>query len=353
MSALKELLIRRIKAEGPITLAEYMSNCLLHPEHGYYATRDPFGQKGDFVTAPEISQMFGELVGLALAQSWMDQGSPSVFTLAELGPGRGTLMSDILRATKIVPGFHDAAQIVLVEASETLKSVQAETLKGFDVEWLPDVSALPDQPHWLIANEFFDALPIRQFERGETGWRERLVHADGDNLGFGLAHETSYEDLANRLEDTKQGDIVETCPAAAGIIRAIGDRIANNGGAALIFDYGDWHSLGDTFQALKAHEPVNPFDNPGEADLTAHVDFEALSLASPCKLSRITPQGVFLERLGIVQRAQTLAQNLSGEILEDHISAFRRLTHPEEMGTLFKVMALYPEGANPPPGVGV
>ncbi len=353
MTPLKDILIRRIQAEGPISLADYMSTCLLHPDHGYYATRDPFGQSGDFITAPEISQMFGELVGLALAQSWMDQGSPASFTLAELGPGRGTLMADILRTTRIVPGFNDAAQVILIEASETLRQKQRDTLSAYDIRWADDISSIPDQPLWLVANEFFDALPIRQFQRGETSWHERLVHTNDQGLGFGLAHETAYADLSHRLEDTKLGDIVETCPAATGIIRSIGDKIEANGGAALIFDYGDWRSLGDTFQALKAHEPVDPLEAPGDADLTAHVDFEALAFASPSAYSRVTPQGVFLERLGIAQRGQALADNLSGTPLQDHISAFRRLTHPDEMGTLFKVMALFPNGANPPPGVGV
>ena len=351
MTTLKDLIARRINAEGPMSLADYMSTCLLHPDHGYYATRDPFGEKGDFITAPEISQMFGELIGLSLAQSWMDQGRPSSFILAELGPGRGTLMADILRATKIVPGFHAAAKIVLVEASAALQDVQSDTLKDYKVQWVSDVTALPEGPLWLVANEFFDALPIRQFERATAGWRERMINLTGHTLGFGLAQDTAYEGLSHRIEDTQPGDVVETSPAATGIVRAIGDRIQAGGGAALIIDYGDWRSLGDTFQALKAHEAVSPFDEPGDADLTAHVDFEALALAAPCEFSRVTPQGVFLERLGIVQRAQTLAQNLSGDVLNDHISAFRRLTHPEEMGTLFKVMALYPHGANPPPGV--
>ena len=351
MTTLKDLIARRINAEGPMSLADYMSTCLLHPDHGYYATRDPFGEKGDFITAPEISQMFGELIGLSLAQSWMDQGRPSSFILAELGPGRGTLMADILRATKIVPGFHAAAKIVLVEASAALQDVQSDTLKDYKVQWISDVTALPEGPLWLVANEFFDALPIRQFERASAGWRERMINLTGHTLGFGLAQDTAYEGLSHRIEDTQPGDVVETSPVATGIVRAIGDRIQSGGGAALIIDYGDWRSLGDTFQALKAHEAVSPFDEPGDADLTAHVDFEALALAAPCEFSRVTPQGVFLERLGIVQRAQTLAQNLSGDVLNDHISAFRRLTHPEEMGTLFKVMALYPHGANPPPGI--
>jgi SAM-dependent MidA family methyltransferase len=350
MTALTDLLLKRIRAEGPLTVADYMGTCLLHPEHGYYATRDPFGQAGDFITAPEISQMFGELVGLSLAQAWLDQGAPGRIALAELGPGRGTLMADALRATARVPGFHAALRVHLIEASPTLRAVQRRTLGNVDVQWHDDVSTLPEMPLFAIANEFFDALPIRQFQRGDTGWRERLIGAEGDRLTFGLGPETRLEALEHRLADTDPGDLVETCPAAAGIIATLGQRIADHGGAALIVDYGDWRSLGDTLQALHRHQPVDALQHCGNADLTAHVDFEALAHAAPCKFSRLTPQGVFLERLSITARAQALAGQLTGKPLETHIAAHRRLTHPAEMGTLFKVMALYPEGHRPPPG---
>lgn len=351
MTPLLDILYTRILANGPMSLAEYMSTCLLHPDHGYYATRDPFGQGGDFITAPEISQMFGELIGLALAQSWIEQGRPTAFTLAELGPGRGTLMADMLRATKGVDGFHAAAQIVLVEASATLRDIQRDTLRGYDVTWAESVSNLPAAPLWMVANEFFDALPIRQFERGDTGWRERLVHAKDGRLGFGLAYETTYADLTGRLDDTRTGDIVETCTPAAAVAAQIGGIIEAHGGGAILIDYGDWRSLGDTFQALRAHEHVDPLAAPGEADLTAHVDFEALADATPSAYSRLTPQGVFLNRLGISHRAQTLAENMSEAALDALEAAFHRLTSAEEMGTLFKVMAFYPSIANPPPGV--
>lgn len=349
---LADLLKRRIRQEGPITLADYMAECLMHPKHGYYSTRDPFGASGDFITAPEISQMFGELIGLALAQSWIDQGCPNSFTLAELGPGRGTLMSDILRATKAVPGFHSACTIHLVEASDTLKHIQRETLKGYEITWHDTVAELPDTPLWLVANEFFDALPIRQFQRGESGWHERMVHVDdNDALAFGLATEARLDALEHRLEDTQIGGIVETCAPASAIATDIGTRINARGGAALFIDYGGWHSAGDTFQAMQSQQFCDPFDSPGDADLTAHVDFEALAIACSCAHSHLTPQGIFLERLGITQRAQTLAGALSGDALTTHIAAHRRLTHPDEMGNLFKVMALYPEGQTPPPGL--
>ncbi|MDO6589159.1 class I SAM-dependent methyltransferase [Loktanella sp. D2R18] len=343
-------MIARIGRSGPITLADYMADCLMHPDHGYYATRDPFGATGDFTTAPEISQMFGELIGLSLAQSWLDQGAPTPITLAELGPGRGTLMADILRATKSVPGFHAALTVHFVETSPVLRKAQAAAVA--DATWHNDVTTLPDQPLWLVANEFFDALPIRQFVRDADGWRERMVGVADDALTLGLSAAAPIDLLDHRLADTKAGDLVEHCPALSGIVQQTADKIARFGGAGLIIDYGDWQSLGDTLQALSAHEMVDPLEQPGQADLTTHVDFAAIAAhAAPAKYSRLTPQGVFLERLGITQRAQRLAQKLQGDARDAHIKAHRRLTHPSEMGDLFKIIALYPATATPPPGL--
>ncbi len=353
MTPLGALLIRQIQSSGPMTLADYMAACLMHPEHGYYTTRDPLGAGGDFTTAPEISQMFGELLGLSLAQSWMDQGAPAPFALAELGPGRGTLMADLLRATKAVPGFHAGLRLHLVEGSPTLRRLQEERLGAWRPAWHEGASDLPDLPLFLVANEFFDALPIRQFLREGTGWRERMVGLRNGALQPGLGGPVTPPQLAHRLDDTADGDIVELCPPGETVAREIGARIAERGGAALIVDYGDWRSLGDTLQAVAGHMTAGPFDAPGEADLTAHVDFELLARAAPCRHSRLTPQGVFLERLGITARAQALARKLGGGALETHIAAHRRLTHPHEMGTLFKVMAFTPDGAAPPPGLDV
>ena len=351
MTALREILIRRISASGPMTIAEYMTECLLHPEHGYYTTQDPFGAAGDFTTAPEISQMFGELVGLALAQAWLDQGCPSPFTLAEIGPGRGTLMADTLRACRSVPGMIDAAQIHLVEASPKLRQRQNKTLGGYNVIWCDTVQDLPMAPLFLIANEFFDALPIRQFTRDAQGWRERQVGLKDGKLSFGLGAATPFASLDHRLGDTQPGDIVETCAPAASIVAAVADRVALGGGALLI-DYGGWRSLGDTFQALENHQMVDALEKPGQADLTAHVDFEVLAnSAGNVTVSELTTQGVFLERLGITHRAQTLAQKMTGAELDSHIAAHRRLTHPDEMGTLFKVLGLTPRGAPALPGL--
>lgn len=351
MSRLEAQLLGRIAEAGPMSLADYMATCLMHPEFGYYTTRDPFGTAGDFITAPEISQMFGELLGLCLAQVWLDQGRPARFLLAELGPGRGTLMADVLRATRGVPGFGDAAEVHLVEGSDALRAVQRRVIAG-DVIWHDRVESLPDGPLFLLANEFFDALPIRQFQRSGDGWRERVVGATAGRLAMGLSGAVTRPALAERLEDTREGDIVETCGPAEAVAAEIGARIAGHGGAALIVDYGDWRSLGDTFQAVKGHVPVDPLAEPGAADLTAHVDFEALArAASPAVHTRLTPQGVFLERLGIGARAEALARNLSGPALETHLAAYRRLTEAEEMGRLFKVLGLYPQGTTPPPGL--
>ncbi|WP_299152066.1 SAM-dependent methyltransferase [uncultured Tateyamaria sp.] len=348
---LRDVLIKRIAAQGPITIAEYMTTALLHPTHGYYTTRDPFGTQGDFTTAPEISQMFGELIGLCLAQSWLDQGAPSDFVLAELGPGRGTLMADILRATATVPGFLASAQVVLVEASPALRKTQAEMLKDHAPTWVNGVEDIPPGPLWLVANEFFDALPIRQFVREGNGWRERCVGLEDGHLTFGLSPLGPQTALEHRLEDTTDGDLVELCAPATALIRHIAPQIAERG-CALIVDYGDWCSQGDTLQAVRGHAPTDPLADPGNADLTAHVDFEALvRAAAPAAHTMVTPQGVFLERLGITQRAETLAQHLRDIALEHHIAAHRRLTHAGEMGNLFKVLGLFPSHAAPPPGL--
>ncbi|MBE0414476.1 SAM-dependent methyltransferase [Yoonia sp.] len=350
MTPLGDALRARIARTGPISIAEYMADCLMHPIHGYYATRDPFGRAGDFITAPEISQMFGELVGLALVQSWLDQGAPDHITLAELGPGRGTLMADALRATQRVPGFHAALRVHFVETSPVLRAAQATAVP--DAQWHDRIDTLPDAPLFLIANEFFDALPIRQFIRDGSEWRERVIGLDGDALAFGQSEPAPLAFLAHRLSDTKDGDLIEVCPALPGIIQDIGQRISTYGGAALIIDYGDWQSQGDTLQALAGHAHADPLENPGQADLTAHVDFAAIArAASPARFTRLTTQGVFLERLGITQRAQALAHNLTDEAQEIHIAAHRRLTHPSEMGDLFKVIGIYPVTAPPPPGL--
>ncbi|MBW0156573.1 class I SAM-dependent methyltransferase [Sedimentimonas flavescens] len=354
MTPLAAILARKIATEGPMRLDHYMAECLLHPAHGYYATRDPFGAAGDFITAPEISQMFGEMLGLCLAQVWVDQGRPARFVLAEPGPGRGTLMADMTRAMRAVPGMLEAAEIHLVEASATLRGIQRDRLAGLDVTWHESVEELPEGPLYLVANEFIDALPIRQFERHGNAWAERQVGLGPDGaLVPGLTAPLPLALLRDRMADTSEGDVVEICPGGPSVASAVAGRIAAQGGVAIFIDYGNWRSLGDTFQALRAHKPESPFANPGEADLTAHVAFAPLAHSARnagAAVSAMTPQGVLLERLGITARAQGLASKLSGAALESHIAAHRRLTHPEEMGHLFQTLAIYPATAPLPPG---
>lgn len=351
MTALTDLLIARIARDGPMTLADYMTACLLHPEHGYYTTRDPLGAAGDFITAPEISQMFGEVLGLALAQSWLDQGAQP-FVLAEIGPGRGTLMADVLRATRVVPGFHAAAEVVLIEASPVLRARQAVALAGHPARWLTRAEDLPEAPLFLLANEFFDALPIRQFTRTPQGWAETVVAVVAGRLVLGQGAALPAATLAHRLDDTRPGDVVEVCPAAAPVMATIGARVARNGGLALIFDYGGWQGRGDTFQALRAHRFADPLESPGAADLTAHVDFADLALAAAPARTAYATQGAVLRALGLHLRAERLALSLKGDALAAHHAATRRLTAPEEMGELFKALAVFAPTGTPPPGFG-
>lgn len=347
--SLKDRLIARIARFGPLSVADYMAECLFDPTEGYYATRDPLGRGGDFITAPEISQMFGELLGLWLAQVWMDQGAPDRMILAELGPGRGSLMADLLRATRSAPGFNDAADLHLVEASPVLRNIQSATLGSHALTFHDTLADLPDGPLFLLANEFFDALPIRQFQMNDAGdWQERQIGAQGGNLIWGLAPPAPLATPAG----VEPGMILETCAPAEAMAQEIGRRIAGFGGAALIVDYGGWESTGDTFQAISGHAYADPLEQPGAADLTAHVAFAPLArAATPARASTLTPQGVFLERLGITARAHALARSLGDAALDDHIAAHRRLTHPDEMGNLFKVMAITPPDAPLPPAL--
>ncbi|MEL7461483.1 MAG: SAM-dependent methyltransferase [Pseudomonadota bacterium] len=347
MTPLHDQLVRQIRSTGPITIAEYMGVALTHPAHGYYTTRDPLGV--DFTTAPEISQMFGELLGLSLAGAWLDAGAPSPFVLAELGPGRGTLMADALRATHKVPGFHAAARIHLVEVSPSLRAAQAKALAGADPTWVDQVADLPKAPLFVIANEFFDALPIRQFLRDGPGWRERVVGVENDALVFGL---TDAAPIAG-LDDgpTQDGDLVQTCAAAEAIMAEVARRIATHGGTALIIDYGDTQITGDTFQAIHAGQKSDPLAHPGAADLTAHVDFGALSRAARAAGAGVhgpVAQGRLLERLGIDLRAAALAKTATDPRMID--AAHLRLTDPAEMGDLFKAIAVTPPDTAAPPG---
>ncbi len=345
MTCLTDVLLRQINRLGPLTVSEYMAQCLYHPDHGYYTNAKPLGAAGDFTTAPEISQMFGELIGLSLAQSWLDQGAPTPFCLAELGPGSGQLMSDILRATQSVPGFHAAMRLHLCEVNPNLKAEQASRLPN--PTWVTDTTDLPDLPLFLIANEFFDCLPINQYVARDEGWDEHIIAETDGALTFARRPAGAVE---TELPTSPAGTVLELSPSANAIAQDIAATIAKNGGCALIFDYGGTGG-GDTLQALQNHAKVDPLHAPGQSDLTAHVNFAALADAiTDAHTIGPDPQGAFLERLGITARAQQLAQNLSGDALENHITAHRRLTHPDEMGQLFKAFAIVPKGAPTPAG---
>lgn len=349
-----EAVIRAEIAErGPMGLDRYMALCLAHPQHGYYRKQDPLGMSGDFVTAPEISQIFGELIGLWVAQCWLDQGRPAPFALVETGPGRGTLMADALRATRAVPGFHDGMQLNLVETSPVLRGRQKETLRDYDVTWRDRFDETPDLPLLLVANEFFDALPIRQFERAGDGWRERLVAIVDEKLDLQSGPLRPEPHLSIRGDDLPEGGLIETSEISETIAAEIGEQLRARGGAALIIDYGYDATMRsraggvDTIQAMRDHNFVNPFDDPGEADLTAHVDFDALASAANVRKHGIVDQGAFLLGLGAAQRAEALAKTHPDQA-HDVKGALHRLTDASEMGTLFKAMALTADPAPPP-----
>jgi len=342
MTPLAERLAARIALSGPMDLAAYMEACLLDPQHGYYATRDPFGAGGDFTTAPEISQMFGELLGLALGQAWLDQGRPANAILAEVGPGRGTLMTDATRA--LARGLGWRPPVALVEASPHLRAVQRERLGA--VTHLDSVENLPDSPLFLIANEFFDALPIRQFQMTPEGWRERQVGVEEGALHLALGPPLPLPWPGH------PGEVREDRPTAPPIMAAIAGRIARHGGVAIIIDYGTWNGTGDSLQALRRHQPEEILAHPGEADLTAHVDFAPLAAAARgtgAQVSALQTQGALLMALGIDTRAAALSRAAPGRAA-DVEAARHRLTHPSEMGDLFKALAVWPQGAPPPPG---
>jgi SAM-dependent MidA family methyltransferase len=343
-----------IEAQGPIAFDRFMALALGHPRYGYYMTRDPLGRAGDFVTAPEISQIFGELLGLAMAIAWQQAGFPQACALVELGPGRGTLISDALRAAAAVPEFIEALTPHLVETSPVLARAQAARLaaEGHEAQWHGAIDSLPeDQPLFVFANEFFDALPVRQFERRAEGWHERRVGLDaGGELALGL----SPEPEGSIPFAGPEGAIFETSPLSLDIMRQLGERIARQGGAIIAIDYGHIRSgFGDTVQAVKAHRFVPVLSEPGEADLTAHVDFAMLAIAARRGGAAVHPlqsQATLLERLGIQHRAEILKKKAHDPAAIDR--AVRRLsgTEPAAMGLLFKAIAITPKGAPPPAG---
>ena len=350
MNELGQLIARRIALTGPISVADFMAEALGHPRLGYYRRAAPLGAAGDFVTAPEISQMFGELLGAWLVERWQAMGNPGVVRLVELGPGRGSLMADALRATRGVPGFHAALDLHLVEINVTLRAAQQAALAGFRPRWHERFSEVPAGPTLLIANEFFDALPVRQFEKTKRGWVERMVGLakDGETLAFALA--PGVTPFSSYLPDAAEGAQAEICEAGRALAAAIGARVKQDGGWALIIDYGYDQGHGASLQAVRGHRGAGILDHPGETDLSAHVDFAALATATGARTFGPTGQGDFLSRLGIARRAETLKARATTEQRLALDSALQRLIAADQMGTLFRVLAVGDDRSAAPTG---
>lgn len=356
-SPLEERLITLIKANGPMTVADYMSDALFHPQYGYYTSQSPFGTLGDFTTSPEISQIFGELIGLWLVQSWIDMGEPDFFHLVELGPGRGVLMEDIIRASAIRPEFKKAARIWLVETSGRLRHEQQKRLRHLDPEiaWKDRLEDVPEGPLLLVANEMLDCLPVRQFIMTEDGWRERMVNVN--ETGDALAFSTAFAPPLNApklppADDYRKGDIFELCQPANDLTEAIASRVTSQKGRALIVDYGHIRAgAGDTLQAVKNHASWPVLRAPGTADITAHVNFSQLTdSVFDCGAAAHGPltQGDFLRRLGLETRVAKLSAGKPEHVVQDIQSAAFRICAPSQMGEIFKALCISSPGLATP-----
>ena len=357
----------RIKRDGPIPLHDYMQACTIDPEFGYYRVREPFGSQGDFITAPDICQIFGELIGLWCVHVWAELGQPENCKLVELGPGRGTLMSDALRAASLVPEFLQSVEVHFVETSEALRAVQKDNIVEVakdqerpipNLFWHEQLADVPAGPTFLIANEFMDALAIRQFQMKGGQWFERMVGLDGEaHFSYELADNPVLELAAfpSIHKQAAEGDIIELCPAIAGVVEQMAARAKTHPFAGLVIDYGYGKpALGDTFQALANHEYVDPLEEPGRADVTAHVDFsQLLHIGAAHGLTGAGPvtQREFLISLGARERAAQIMQAQENMIsAHQFVSGFQRLTEPDQMGLLFKVVALRGGGQPALPG---
>lgn len=357
MNPLGERIAGLIRTAGPISVADYMAICLFDPDCGYYTTREPFGAKGDFVTAPEVSQMFGELIAVWLVETWRASGNPMPVTVAEIGPGRGTLMRDMVRTIgRIAPNLAAGADFALIEASPRLAAIQQETLQGSGPEfaWHATLDTLPDGPLFIVGNEIFDALPFRQFVRHDDKWLEHAIGLDAEgNFQFGIGTASlAPESLPASAKGALDGTIFEIAPAREALMASIATRIATHRGVGLFFDYGHLTpGFGDTFQAVRKHQSEGVFDNPGEADLTSHVDFSALAtVARSYGLeTRTMTQGEFLLGMGLLERAGRLGQAADDAAREKISADVDRLAGPGQMGELFKVLAVLPPGSAVPP----
>lgn len=350
---LREIITQKIKESGPISIAEYMHLALMHPDFGYYTTRDPFGAQGDFVTAPEMTQAFGELIGLWALDIWKSLGRPKKITFLEIGPGRGTLMHDALRAARLDPDFVAATDLYLIEPSKFLRQKQHEMLGGYAPKWIERMEDVPDQPIIVIANEVFDALPVRQFLRVGDKWMERCVGlARGDSLAIVVSPVVDAPHF-----EMPDDSVIEISPHAPELASAIARPIVKNRGAALIIDYGDDEIFTETLQAVSNHRAAHLLSSPGYADITAHVSFSPIETAMRkigCRMHGLIAQGDWLHALGFKERMQNLIMNTGDENLARSMkAAYQRLTDqssPAAMGRLFKVMAATDRATPTPPG---
>ena len=357
ITPLAEKLSARIERDGPLPVHDYMAACLGDPEHGYYRTAQPLGRAGDFITAPEISQVFGELLGVWAASMWQAMAAPQPVALIELGPGRGTLAADSLRAAKALPPFRSALRLHLVETSPVLRAEQAHRLGDAVVDWHDTLDGVPDGPAIILANEFLDALPVRQIVWDGGEWRERCVGFDparGFHFTAGNMATPSDAERALLPDDPQEGDIAELRPGAAALLARIARRGRHGPQAALFIDYGHAQvPIGDTLQAVSAHRFAGVFDAPGAHDLTAHVDFRALAGTARAQgLRAFGPmaQGRLLLELGLEARCHSLMRAATAQQSEAIMSGARRLADPAQMGELFKAMAVTAGlSATPPP----
>ncbi|MCX7281509.1 MAG: SAM-dependent methyltransferase [Alphaproteobacteria bacterium] len=356
--SLKARIAALVEAQGPMSVAQFMTIALLDPKDGYYPNREAIGAAGDFITAPEVSQMFGEMIGLWLVQVWADQGCPKNPRLVELGPGRGTLMADILRTAAVAPEFLADLDVVMIEASPVMQAQQADKLRGLgaDLSWQAQFDDhLGDRPLFLVANEFFDALPVRQYVKTDRGWCERMVTALDGALQFALAPVPAPKtSVPAGREAAPDGGVFETSHASTALAEEISCIIATKGGAGLILDYGYGEAAGfsETLQAVSGHRFAEVLYDPGQGDISAHVDFAALAAAGKRGGTSVfgpTTQGMFLANIGITERAEQLMK-ANPESSRDLLTAIERLIGNDQMGQLFKVLAFAPSSITDMPG---
>lgn len=344
MTPLEEIIHKTIAAQGAISMAAYMELALQHPDYGYYRKCEPIGRTGDFVTAPEVSQLFGEMIGIWCVEKWRTLDCPKSFALIEFGPGRGTMMADLLRATAHVVGFRAALKLYLIESNEVLKDHQRSRLAEYAPTYIEDIAEAQALPIVAVANEFFDALPVRQFEKTFRGWAERMATSENGSFVLTLRPLSEIERnlIPKNLHEALPGVVYEFSPKSLSAMRGIARTLIERSGAFLIIDYGYAAASGaPTIQAVSQHKRANVFERPGEIDLTAHVDFAALGKAARAEgafVSAVMGQGEFLKNCGIDIRADALKQHATEDQVADITLALNRLTDNSQMGTLFKVL---------------